>query len=181
MVQRRLLASCCRILLGVLVAAFLAVPAWALDDVQARQTLNGLGAIRVTVEVDDFVEQEHPSLKAQLQDDVEGRLQKAGITMRPTAMEWLHVSLHTHNANPGLAFSVHVDLEQLVQLMRGPHMLTLSPTWGTGGVGILPDLSPTSLEFLRSSVANSVDQFITAYRRENPSKLGEREPSTKAP
>jgi hypothetical protein len=174
MVHQRILASCCRILLGVLAAACLTVPAWALDDVQARQTLTGLGAIRVTVEVDDFVEQEHPSLKAQIQDDVEGRLQEAGITILPTAMEWLHVSLHTHDASPGLAFSVHVDLEQLVQLMRGPHMLTLSPTWGTGGVGMLPDLSSASLEFLRSSVSNSVDQFIAAYRRENPSKLGER-------
>ena len=175
MVRKRSLVAGTRIIFFCgIVALFLATPARALDDVQARQTLHGLGAIRVTVEVDPFFEQENPGLKAHLQDDVERRLQAAGITLQPTAMEWLHVSLHTHNANPGLAFSVHVDLEQLVQLMRGPHMLALSPTWGTGGVGILPDLSPTSVEFLRTSVANSVDQFIAAYRRENPLALGER-------
>ncbi len=174
MVRERLsvLGSC--ILVWAIVLTFPAFPAWALDDVQARQTLHGLGAVRVTVEVDDLIQEQHPSLQAQLQDDVEGRLQKAGIALEPTALEWLHVSLHTHNASPGLAFSIHVDLEQLVQLMRGPHMVTLSPTWGTGGVGVLPDLSPTSLEFLRTSVVNSVDQFIAAYRRENPSRLGER-------
>ncbi len=172
--RERLLASGIRIVLWGIAAALLATPAWALDDVQARQTLHGLGAIRVTVEVDPFIEQENPALKAQLQEDIERRLYAGGIVLEPTAVEWLHVSLHTHNANPGVAFSVHVDLEQLVQLMRGPHMIALSPTWGTGGVGILPDLGPTSQEFLRTSVANSVDQFIAAYRRENPLALGER-------
>ncbi len=181
MAHQRWLALWGWVLPGVLATTLVAASAWALDDLQARQTLNGLDAIRVTVEVDDFIKQAQPSLKAQLQDDVEGRLNRAGIAMRSTAMEWLHISLHTHNAGPGVAFSVHVDLEQLVQLMRGPHVVALSPTWGTGGVGILPDLSPTSLEFLRVSVANSVDQFIAAYRRENPSRLGEKEPSTRAP
>jgi hypothetical protein len=157
-----------RVLCGSFTACALAVPAWAIDDLPSRGTLQGVTAVHVVVDVDTADGGGGAPLKDQLQSDVAVRLRKAGISVSPTALEYLHVSLHTHNTNPGFAFTIQVDFEQLVQLMRGPKIVALASTWGTGGVGIIPDFGSDGLRLLRASVADSVDRFINAYLDQNP-------------
>ena len=154
-----------------LVTASLALPAsaWALDDASARATLKGIKAIRLAVApVKPDISQDGFTT-AQLQTDIEARLKQAGIPVDPQSGVWLFVAVTTAKIDKGLyAYSIDLDLYQSVTLARTPSISASAPTWGVGSrVGAL-DIA--RLQEIRSEVVGFVDQFISAYREQNPKK-----------
>ena len=156
---------------ALLIAAALGLPAsaWAIDDASARATLKGIKAIRLTVAPVKPDISKDGFTTAQLQTDIEARLKEAGIPVDPQSGEWLFVAVTTAKIDKGLyAYSIDLDLYQSVTLARTPSISASAPTWGVGSrVGAL---DTARLQEIRSEVVGFVDQFISAYREQNPKK-----------
>lgn len=140
-----------------------------------RESLEGMGGVRVLVEgIDSEVEKEGLE-EGQLQTDVEQRLQKAGIEVL-THDEWLetpggqylYVSV---NALPeprtdGYAYFIRVELRQDVHLARDPALKAIgATTWRQSRVGLVGAAAMPGK--IRSSVGELVDAFGGDYRAAN--------------
>ena len=154
---------------ALLLTAALGLPAsaGALDDAAARATLRGIKALRVLVASLKADISEGDFTTAQLQTDVEARLKQAAIPADPRSGEFLYVAVTTVKLDRGVyAYSIDVDSYQSVTLARAPTLSTLAATWGVGSrVGVI---DRTRLREIRSEVVGFVDQFISAYREQNP-------------
>ena len=154
---------------ALLLAAALGLPAsaWGLDDASARATLKGIKALHVLVAPlkPDISEGDFTS--AQLQTDVEARLKQAAIPAEPRSGEFLYVAVTTVKLDRGVyAYSIDVDFYQSVTLPRAPTLSALAATWGVGSrVGVI---DRTRFREVRAEVVGFVDQFISAYREQNP-------------
>lgn len=141
----------------------------AADDPDSRATLRGIKAIRVLVESMRPDAERDGLRKAQLQSEVKLRLQKAGITVTPSAAAFLYVSVNTAKKTilgmPYYAFNIDVQVAQQVSLNRDPNIVNLAATWGVGYIGTV---GAQKLGDVRASVADLVDKFIKAYLEQNP-------------
>ncbi|GIX48991.1 MAG: hypothetical protein KatS3mg131_3202 [Candidatus Tectimicrobiota bacterium] len=152
------------------------LPAVALDDAVARQTLRGLPGVLVAVEplppeaVQDGLRTE------EIQTDVVQRLQRAGIRVlseqqreQAPGKPLLYINVTTwkglHANNTLYLFSIRVELQQEVALVREPTLRRLAPTWHVGSVGMT---SASRLRTIRTFIGDFIDQFIQAYRAANP-------------
>jgi hypothetical protein len=155
---------------AVLLAALLGMPpvACAQDTQAARATLRGVKAVEVQVgNIDPDAERDGLS-RSQLQSDVESRLRQAGITMRPSSEGILYVSVTAARGDLNIyAYSLQVAFRQAVNLARDPTIGSVVTTWSVGSGGTL---SAAHLSRVRSIVTELVDQFISAYLEENPTK-----------
>lgn len=164
--RHAVLISCTLVVLGI--AAFLAstgVCSAAADD----ETLKGITSIKVFVEGVDPADKPRGLTRGQLQTDVESRLRKAGIALSPDATEYLYVNVNTLRSRQRLtSFSVVVMVRQSAYLIRDPSITAPAAiTWWKGTDGITV---PDNLSGVRDAVGDLVDQFIDAYRKQNPKR-----------
>jgi len=142
-------------------AAYAATP----DD----ETLKGIASIKVFVEGVDPADTPRGLTRGQLQTDVESRLRKAGIVVSADATEYLYVNVNTLRSRQRLtSFSVVVMVRQSAYLIRDASIAAPAAiTWwkGTDGITVASNLSS-----VRDAVGDLVDQFISAYRKQNPTR-----------
>lgn len=108
-----------------------------------------------------------------LQTDVELKLRQAGIRvvsrierLSIPGAPYLYVNVNMLQVPAGVvAYSVHVELVQLVRLERDASTSILGTTWGTGRVGTV---GMSQLSTLRGPVRDCVDKFLNAYLEANP-------------
>jgi hypothetical protein len=133
------------------------------------ETLKGIASIKVFVEGVDPADKPRGLTRGQLQIDVESRLRKAGIAVSADATEYLYVNVNTLQSRQRLtSFSVVVMVRQSANLIRDASIAAPAAiTWwkGTDGITVASNLSS-----VRDAVGDLVDQFISAYRKQNPTR-----------
>jgi len=150
--------------LGVL---SLTCAAWADDTPGSRATLKGVTAVKVRVALTSLDAQQDGLRSADLQADAEHRLGEAGMVITPVALALLFIDVGT-DKNAGVAryaCSLRIDLFQLVKLVRDPTIDAFTSTWSLSRVA---EVSAADLPTVRGIVRELVDQFVAAYREQNP-------------
>ncbi len=150
----------------------------ASDDELARATLKGLRGVHVIVENIDSEAERAGLAQATLRTDVELKLRQAGIAVlsrteafatpgKPVLYLDVHARAPRGAASGSYAYSIHLELQQLVVLERNAAMILLAPTWSTpGGVGIVASAQLSTV--VRENVRDEVDRFINAWLSVNP-------------
>lgn len=145
------------------------------DSVQeelARETLQGLPGVAVTME-DIAADAEKDGLQeSQLRADVEDKLRQAGIRvlseaerLRTPGTPTLSVRVGTYKLGDLYSLCIELSLLQATVLKREPHLERLTATWRARGVG---SGGARRLHEARQVVAGYIDRFITAYLSVNP-------------
>ena len=104
--------------------------------------------------------------REQLLKDVESRLQKAGIGIF-SQEQWqkiqgrpvLYINVNTHIESANIAYSIRVEVRQIVFTDSNPAVKTLAGTWGIDMTGIT---KTGKLDVVRD-LFTLVDKFIEAY------------------
>jgi hypothetical protein len=144
-----------------------------LGDESARKSLKGLTGVYVLIEDLGPNKQEVGGLTtSQLQSDVELKLRKVGIRVL-TKEEWsatkgspyLYVRISPVVQPDFYAYSIEVELKQVVVLLRAPIYVS-GATWSTGSAGSVGKTN--FVKGLRDSVGDLIDQFINDYLAVNP-------------
>ena len=151
-------------------------PSFATDNVFSRSSLRDLKGIEVYVEnISPDIERDGLT-RDQIQTDVVQMLQKAGIEVfgadeshQAPGAPYLRVKVDAKKdwGTKLYAYSTHVELRQLVVLVRTPNIMVGGITWSTPGEE--GTVAATNLIKIRKSVREQVDKFIEAYRETNPS------------
>lgn len=140
-----------------------------------RASLKGLAGVHVLVERIP-ADMEAAGLTEELvRSEVEGRLKKAGLKLlsrkdfigQPGAPR-LYIQLNSAKykgrflwSSEKIAFSIRLDLGQLVKLSRNPEIEVHATTWQTSLVGYADD---KKLQTVRDDLAAMVDRFIKAWQ-----------------
>ena len=154
----------------VIASALLVLPtsAWGSDSPSARATLKGITELQVVVETIDPEVERHGLTQVQLQTDLELRLTQAGIKVVSSAPASLCVNIQFMRIMlyRVYAYWLEVAIRQPVRLDRDLRLSHVAaPTWSLSGSGVIP---PQRVRELRSRVIEQVDQFISAYLKQNP-------------
>ena len=164
--RHAVLISCTLVVLGI---ASLLASTGAGSAASDDETLKGIASIKVFVEGVDPADKPRGLTRGQLQIDVESRLRKAGIAVSADATEYLYVNVNTLQSRQRLtSFSVVVMVRQSANLIRDASIAAPAAiTWwkGTDGITVASNLSS-----VRDAVGDLVDQFISAYRKQNPTR-----------
>jgi hypothetical protein len=144
---------------------------YAIDSELTRQTLLGLKGVSVAVEnpqpnIQKYV-QRFGLTRDQLQNDIEQRLTKAGITVlnqekwaATTGRPVLYININTHEYQKyWYAYTIIVDLRQIVQLETNSGIKTLASTWSINMAGIA---NIGTLNTIKDNLNTLVDRFIDA-------------------
>ena len=144
---------------------------YAIDSEQTRQTILTIKGVRVVVEdpqpnIQKYV-QRFGLTKEQLQKTIEQRLMKAGITMldqekwlKTAGRPILYININTHEYQKyWYAYTIIVDLRQIVTLETNPDVRTLASTWSVNMAGIA---NIGSLDTINKNIDVLVDRFIEA-------------------
>ena len=150
------------VLLGVLL---LATPTRGQTREPERNSLKGIGPVRVEVEG------MHPDLEREgltqemLTTAVEIRLRQNGIPLTKSLSPNLYVNVNgVKNARGLYAYRVDVKLVALVTILA-TEQLTFANVWDTELVGMV---GAANLRDVRDDVLDKVDQFSNAYLAVNP-------------
>ena len=154
------------LLLGLIIAAPAAL--CANDSPDERASLKGLGTISLVVEDPGTAAQKYGLTATGLQNEIQQRLQRAGIAVRQEADPYLYVQVSV--VDPGgslpLAYSIQVTMMQEVALPRGLNAHFQAPTWWQNSVGMAG--ADRVGQSVSARVQQFVDQFIRAYQSVNP-------------
>ena len=144
---------------------------YAIDSEQTRQTILMIKGVRVVVEdpqpnIQKYV-QRFGLTKEQLQTTIEQRLMKAGITMldqekwlKTAGRPILYININTHEYQKyWYAYTIIVDLRQIVTLETNPDVRTLASTWSVNMAGIA---NIGNLDTINKNINVLVDRFIEA-------------------
>ena len=159
---------------GLIAGAFaglLAVgAAWGGDSEANRQSLKGIPAVWVAVEIRDPDGDWQGPTQAQVRTEVEERLKQAGIattTQRGTTPYlYINVEAVKHADLSVYGYIIDVELRQAARVVRNPNILVFADTWSIHSIGTVgaADLA----EHLRVKLATHVNLFIEAYLAMNP-------------
>ncbi len=158
-------------LCGVVIASVLlgGTRAWTMEEPFDVATLQGLAGLAV------LIEQVQPDIeragltRGELEAEVAAHLRRAGIPVVSSAPAFLYVNVNAvRNASGLYAVNVSVQLEQPVFLARNPRLVHVGATTWSSAVVALSQAD--RLSAVRGLVTGIVDQFITAYRLENPQR-----------
>jgi hypothetical protein len=135
---------------------------------EPQETLCGLKGVMVFIEDVDSDVEKHGLTKNLLQKEVESRLRQADIPVltRQEAFNtpgkaYLHLSLTTHNTGIDLySYSIRIELNQDVSLIREPSIRTSATTWIANVVGIV---GARNLPAVTEDVDSLTDKFIHDY------------------
>ena len=162
-------SPCTRLTFALMTFLLLGFPVSARpgDQPNDRATLKGLKTIWVVVEHPTPEAERDGLRKDQLQTDVETRLKNAGIQVTSLVEEaYLYLNVSTVKGSSGLyAYHVRLEFNQQVILERNRNVSLPAPTWSLDLGGLV---GAPKLHEVRGDVADMVDQFITAYREQNP-------------
>lgn len=139
---------------------------------EAQETLCGLKGFMVFIEDIDSDVEKHGLTKNLIQKEVESRLRHAEIPVltREEAYDtpgkpYLYLSLTTHNTGIDLySYSVRIEFNQDVSLIREPSIRTSATTWIANVVGIV---GARNLPAVAEDVDSLTDKFIHDYRAAN--------------
>jgi hypothetical protein len=143
----------------------------ASDDSNSRASLRGVKAFHVLVE--NITDAPPEVTRDDFQTDVELRCRQAGIRLEDAPGTYLYVAItlqelkYANGQSEGAyAFSVAVEFNQPVLLLRDPTIRVIAPTWFKHSTGVveLRDLRT----FLRRSVSDKVENFLNAFLEQNP-------------
>jgi hypothetical protein len=157
------------------VAALVCSSVFGADEVKDAQSLKGLAAVRVVVEVQGREAQEHGLKPADLRADIESRLKKTGLQLlgehdRAQGMPQLYLNVNVFPAGSGkdglFVYSVDLSLIQDVRLIRAPNVRATAATWKIPGS--LGTIEAKGISGLRSVVGEYADGFVSAHRAANP-------------
>ena len=152
------------LMLGVLSAL-------GMDSDITRRTLARLPGFFITVEeLQPNIKQQAIAsgiTKERLQKDVEARLQKSGILVL-SQEQWLktqekpviYININTHLEGANIAYSIRVEIRQIVFTDSSPAVKTLAGTWGVNMTGMT---NTGKLDIIRQDLMTLVDKFIEAY------------------
>lgn len=135
---------------------------------EPRETLCGLKGVMVFIEDIDSDVEKHGLTRALIQKEVESRLRHADIPVltREEAYDtpgkpYLYLSLTTHNTGIDLySYSVRIEFNQDVSLIREPSIRTSATTWIANVVGIV---GAQNLSAVTEDVIELTDKFIHDY------------------
>jgi len=149
---------------------------YAIDSELTRQTLLGIKGVSVAVEntqpnIQKYV-QRFGLTREQLQKDIEQRLIKAGITIlsqekwsQTSGRPALYIVVNTHEyAKYWYAYTIIVDLRQIVMLETNPDIKTLASTWSINMAGIA---NIGTLNTIKDNLNTLIDKFIDAHSSVN--------------
>lgn len=149
----------------------------ALDDEYSRATLRGLRALHLTISLTSDIEAKKNWItKDELRTTVELRLRLAGInavsakeaiSMRDAAGLFLTIIIMEVGKLGVYAYSIHLELGQMVSLERNPDIEYVATTWSENMLGIAgQERTSTVMESVKKKVA----KFINAYLSVNPKR-----------
>ncbi len=146
----------------------------ASDEVFTDKPLTGLNGVFVAVESIGGDAKKDGLDTDQVKIEVELRLRKAGITVFDKiasngneSVATLDVVANTLKEENGLyAYSLNLDLLEIVHLIRSRKVRAITTTWSTTEFGTVgTDNMATSL---RQSIENQADKFANDYLAQNP-------------
>jgi hypothetical protein len=127
--------------------------------------LKGLQAFHVVVERLAPKIEEAGLTQAQLQSDVQSRLEEAGVPLSKEAPVLLYANVAVVCRELVCAYNVNLEVQQPVHPVLHPEAgPLLATTWNTGTTG----LTDRRLRSIRDRVREQVDQFVKAYLAANP-------------
>jgi hypothetical protein len=164
---------------NLLLFLFLLAPfcsSWAFTKVLSpkspEESLRGLKAMRVLVENIKTDVVSAALSQNQLKTDTELQLRKAGIRVESTpGLPFLYIRVTAQKRNvlreELYAFSIMVEVHQMVTLARDLSILTWGVTWSSGSIGTV---GISQLSSIRDLVAEHVEKFISDYLAVNSKK-----------
>ena len=103
--------------------------------------------------------------QAQLQSDVQSRLEEAGVPLSKEAPVLLYANVAVVCRELVCAYNVNLEVQQPVHPVLHPEAgPLLATTWNTGTTG----LTDRRLRSIPERVREQVDQFVKAYLAANP-------------
>jgi hypothetical protein len=150
-------------------------PATASDSEIDRASLKGLKGVFVLVEDLNPPEEQAGLKAADIQADVEQRLQAAGIPLLSKTQDlstpgmptlYVSVSVASSTATGLWPFSIDVNLEQQATLKRSPD--TFVPTAVTWHVGSIGAVDKSDILSIRDRLNEQIARFVNAYLKVNP-------------
>ncbi len=157
---------------AVLSAGILFSEAAAEDSDASRRTLASLPGVGVLVEpiqpnVQKYA-QKAGLTAAQLQKDIQTRLQAAGIRtfrgddwLKVPGRPVLYVNINTHETEKyWYAYDIRLELRQLVSLEVNPAIKTLADTWSINITGVA---NIGNMSVIRNDVMVLVERYVQAH------------------
>jgi len=157
----------------VLLFVFITSLGFAIDFEDSRETLRGVKAIYVLIEMSPEL-QDIVISKRMLQTDAELKLRLAGIKVssEKECLGDVNCARLYLNINGGFIdenifiFNISTEIGQGVFLIRDNKILAVAETWSVSTVGYSGSLKRQT--FIKETCKNQVDQFINAYLSVNP-------------
>ena len=165
------------LLTGALLLCSIA-PATASDSEIDRASLKGLHGVFVLVEDLNPPEEQAGLKAADIQADVEQKLQAAGIPLLSKTQNidtpgmptlYISVSVASSPATDLWPFSIDVNLEQQATLKRNPD--TFVPTAITWHVGSIGAVDKSNVRSIRDRINEQVAKFVNAYMKVNLTQI----------
>jgi len=150
-------------------------PATASDSEIDRASLKGLKGVFVLVEDLNPPEEQAGLKAADIQADVEQKLQAAGIPLLSKTQDlgtpgmptlYISVSVASSTATGLWPFSIDVNFEQQATLKRSPD--TFVPTAVTWHVGSIGAVDKSDIRSIRDRLNEQIGKFVNAYFKVNP-------------
>jgi hypothetical protein len=143
------------------------------SSAEPQETLCGLKGVMVYMEDIDPDVEKHGLTKSLLKEQVESRLRHADIPVlsREEAYSmpgkpYLYLNLTTHNTGIELySYSIRIEFNQDVSLIREPSIRTNATTWIANVVGIV---GARNLPAVTEDVLQLTDNFVHDYVAANP-------------
>jgi hypothetical protein len=170
---------------GLIFILFMALPFFLPSysfPLSSAESLEGLRGVEVIVE-ELKPELENFNLTAvQIQKEVEGKLQNAGIQVlskednekiQPLRMPYLFIKVNSYKlpwTRSSFAFSIDIALNQQVKLRGNPELkktIFYSPTWYKSKVG---GATGKDIAEIIETVKTLTEKFIGAYQTANPKR-----------
>jgi hypothetical protein len=177
------------LIVGVGVLLLASSSANGFDLEVTRATLRGIEGVHVLVEGNiDTHAQQAGLTQNQRQTAVELRLRKAGIRVVTQEQSrsmpgrpWLYVAVAVLKSPPidVWAFTIYVEVRQMVSLTRAPEIVIPGSTWAASA-GLYTVHTSMLQQTVRERLADVIDVFINAYLAVNPEQAGRPPPPNPA-
>jgi hypothetical protein len=144
---------------------------YGMDGEVTRRTLANLPGFYISFEEFQPNFKQHAAgtgiTREQLQMDIELRLRRAGIGnlsqeqwLKTQGRPVLYVNVNTHIESANIAYSIRMEVRQIVFTDSNPAVKTLGGTWGINMTGIAKQ---SKTDVIKQDLMIMVDKFVEAY------------------
>ena len=145
----------------------------AVDDAITRQSLRGVRALDVRVELEGAYNALGLT-SDDIQTDVELHCRQAGVEINKALIEpFLYIYVHvmqekfkSGQPSDDYAVKIEVKFHQRATLTRAPEIRLVATTWEVGS--LITGSSDGLRSLCRDSIRNKVDKFLNAFLEQNP-------------